>query len=340
MSGQVVLDQQPAAEADTRAGAQKDSEPKEPVHAWASRAIYQAASDTIQLFGHPRLEQGKSLEVAAKEVVIDRATGQAQAIGQVQVTYRKPGNAGEPEKSNAAAEPDRAAQPMHATAARAEIDRTSGKIFFYGDSWKTARLWQAGNAVWAPVIEIEREGQQLEAYGNTPPSGSMAAPAVRAYFDAVLGAGRKNGLVRVVSDRMSYSARSRMAHFNGRVEAVDALGTLLASEVSMQLSPARAQAARVSSAVGQMDSAQLERMVARGGVHLVQPGREAVGQKLVYTGENEQFVLTGSPKAQPYLVDREHGRTSGAALIFNNQNDSVEIIKGEGSAVTVTRAPR
>lgn len=108
----------------------------------------------------------------------------------------------------------------------------------------------------------------------------------------------------------------------------------------MQLAPARAQAVRASSSMSPMNSAQLERMVATGGVHLVEPGREAVGQKLVYTGENEQFVLTGSPEARPYLVDREHGRTSGAALIFNNQNDSVEIIKGEGSAVTVTRAPR
>lgn len=337
MSGHVVLDQQPAlqSEGQLKKQLQQAYSQAEPVHAWASEAVYQAATQTVRLLGNPRLEQGKSLQVAAKQIDLNRATGQALAIGKVKVTYRDPGPQQASQVDTDHAGLLHSSEPVHAIAERAEFDRATGKVFFYGSGLQTARLWQAGNAVWSPVIELDQQTQQLQAYGDAADGGSMASPAVRAYFSAILGAGRQSGLVRVVSNRLRYSDASRVADFTGRVEAVDAMGTLLANSVSMHLSPAHARLT-----TRQSSSTQLEQMTALGGVHLVQAGREAVGQKLVYTARDERFVLTGAPKALPYLLDREHGRTSGNALIFNNQNDSVEIIRGEGSAVTVTRAPR
>ena len=79
-------------------------------------------------------------------------------------------------------------------------------------------------------------------------------------------------------------------------------------------------------------------MIATGHVVFTQPGRKGTGEKLVYTADDGKYLLTGTEAALPQMWDRVHGTTTGAALIFNSQDDSVEVSGGKSSAVTETRA--
>ena len=69
-----------------------------------------------------------------------------------------------------------------------------------------------------------------------------------------------------------------------------------------------------------------------------QPGRKGDGDKLVYTADEGKYVLTGTEARPPRMWDRVHGTTTGAALIFNSQDDNVVVSGGKSSAVTETRA--
>ncbi len=81
-------------------------------------------------------------------------------------------------------------------------------------------------------------------------------------------------------------------------------------------------------------------MVATGHVVVTEPGRKGQGEKLVYTADEGKYVLTGTPAEPPRLWDRDHGTTTGAALIFSSQTDKVEVAGGKSSVVTETHAPR
>jgi lipopolysaccharide export system protein LptA len=87
-------------------------------------------------------------------------------------------------------------------------------------------------------------------------------------------------------------------------------------------------------------SSQIEKIVAQGNVVLSQPGRKGEGEELVYTSADGRYVLTGTPASPPRIMDAVRGTTTGAALIFNDQDDSVEVSGGPSAAVTKTRAPK
>jgi lipopolysaccharide export system protein LptA len=78
---------------------------------------------------------------------------------------------------------------------------------------------------------------------------------------------------------------------------------------------------------------RLERAVASGNVVVQEPGRRAVGQKLVYTASDDKFVLTGGP---PSIFDAEHGKITGDSLTFFRADDRVLVV-GEASTPVVTQ---
>ena len=69
-------------------------------------------------------------------------------------------------------------------------------------------------------------------------------------------------------------------------------------------------------------------------------GRRGTGEKLVYTSESGEYVLTGTAETPPKLTDPVRGTVTGNALIFNSRDDSVSI-EGRGRKTqTETVAPR
>jgi lipopolysaccharide export system protein LptA len=307
--GHVVMRQTPAKDARIA---------RQPVTAWANQAVFTASDNTVRLLGNPRLQQAGALELSADAIDYQRSNGDALAIGNVQATYRQP-SAGH--ASQGAAQLG-GSGPTHVIADRAKLLAATSEAFFYGAPHHAARLWQGGNSVSAPVIALRRTPQQLRAYG--PGTG-----AVNAAFAAVIGGRGKAGLVRVSSDSLTYSGKSHQGDFRGHVQVVDAFGSMRAANIAMRIAPA-----------GAHQPTRLQEMIATGGVTLAQPGRRAVGSRLVYTADDERYVLTGKSGALPYILDRTHGRTTGDALIFNNRNDSVEVNGGQGSAVTQTSVPK
>jgi lipopolysaccharide export system protein LptA len=81
-------------------------------------------------------------------------------------------------------------------------------------------------------------------------------------------------------------------------------------------------------------------MTARGHVVITSDGRRGTGEKLVYTGEDGNYVLTGNSTAPPRMTDAARGNVTGEALIFHSRDDSVTIEGGGGRTSTQTTAPK
>jgi len=86
--------------------------------------------------------------------------------------------------------------------------------------------------------------------------------------------------------------------------------------------------------------AQVDRMTASGDVVVSSQGRRGTGQRLVYSSETGEYVLTGTAAAPPRMTDPARGSVTGASLIFNSRDDSVSIEGAGGKTLTETTAPK
>lgn len=326
--------------------------------ATAQRAEYKAAGDTLTLTGAPVFRNAQ-LEVAAHTMYVQRASGKTTAIGSVQGTLFSGG------VYTSARTPPQAAQngssiggndaPVHIISDRVVLSQGQEAAVFTGK----ARLWQSGNTVDAPVIELSQKLQVLLAHGKglcaqcvhssfvgqpahavastsktSNLHGSAAGPQQR-ISAASNGASATAGLLpgmpavfRVLSDRLLYSDAERKATFTQDVEVATSSYRLLANHAEIFLSPVAVttKSPVKSRADDRTGEASVQRIVADGNVRLIQPGRLGTGARLVYTAANGRFVLTGSDGRQPKIVDADHGTVSGPKLIFASQQQ--EIIVG------------
>jgi len=88
------------------------------------------------------------------------------------------------------------------------------------------------------------------------------------------------------------------------------------------------------------NAGQVDRITASGGVHISSQGRRGTGDRLVYSSESDEFVLTGTASAPPTLADGVKGSVSGTSLIFNSRDDSVRIEGNGRKTLTETVAPK
>lgn len=308
--GNVVLTQTPA----------KNAKIASALHAWAGRAEYHAADQVMHLTGNPRINNGE-VDLTAKSVEYQRDSRDATATGDVRATYLQ-----------AKGQPQQGAMfggqgATHIIAAEAELHHASGDSIFRGG----ARMWQqAGNTVSAPVIELSRTQQTLKAHGEED-----SPQAVDTAIASLMGSKKKQSVVRVKSRTLVYSDKDRRGDFAGGVVAMAPDGTIRSDRAQFFLEPAQKKAPDVTA-----PSSQIEKIVASGHVLLTQPGRKGEGEQLVYTSADGRYVLTGTAANPPYVADAVKGTTTGAALIFNDQDDSVEVSGGQSAAVTKTRAPK
>ncbi|HEV2991554.1 MAG TPA: LPS export ABC transporter periplasmic protein LptC [Candidatus Angelobacter sp.] len=267
--------------------------------ATAERARYILADDTVTLIGSPRLmDTGVSL--TANNIQLNRKTNVAAAEGAVKTTY-----------VDLKAQPGGAmlgsSDPIHVTGESMTASRSTEVAKF-----TKARLWQGLNIVEGPVISFDRLRRSLEAQGS--PGNQVSSVFVQP---------NKNGKttpVNVTADRLSYVDAERKAVFNGHVLIRGADATTSADSVQVLLSPR-----------GNQSASQLDRIIAQGDIVIQQQGRKATGNLLVYTAQDEKFVLTASEGRSPSIFDAEQGQITGDSLTFFTHDDRVLVGSKESS---------
>jgi len=332
LEGRVVLIQEPAAKPGVKAEA--------PMRATAGRAVYEGTGEWLHLTLSPRVEDG-GLQLAADKIDISQDSGDAFAHGNVKATWLDTGSnsPGQPAGQGGVALGGQG--PAHVIANEAQLRQSTGEATFHGH----ARLWQQANSVAGPVIVLDRTKQTLVARSTDP------AEPVRAVLlsaggpapgkDAARAANGKTAapsVIRVRGGDLKYSDAEHKALMRGgalgTVVAETGTATSVSNEVELILLPPGNHAGK-DGAAGQVD-----RMTARGRVTLSSEGRRGTGEQLVYTGENEEYVLTGTGAAPPRMTDPARGSVTGAALIFHSRDDSVSIEGGGHKTTTDTTAPR
>ncbi len=344
--GHVVLAETPAK----RPGA---AEEPATLRGWAGHAEYHAADQVLHLSGEPRITDEQTMQMSAELIDYHRDTQNAEASGNVKVTYTQQAGESEGARRRRAAAPTMGGNgPVHVIAERAAMRHATGETSFYGTEASPARMWQDADSLLAPQIELDQKKSLLKAWGEN----TGATPVVSASFVTALGAKHAQSVMRVRSRTLVYSDKERRGDFRGAVTAEEADGAIRADDAMVYLKPEKAnpgvagssadregKGSAVQSSSGRgvpAGNSQVDRIVATGHVVFTQPGRKGEGEKLVYTADDGKYVLTGTAGEPPKLWDRVHGTTTGTALIFNSQNDSVEVSGGKSSAVTETRAPR
>jgi lipopolysaccharide export system protein LptA len=306
---------------------------------WAQHAEYHAAEQVLHLTGSPRITDGEAMQMAAESIDYHRDTQNAAASGNVKATYTQQQKNG-PGAAPAVGFAGGGNSPVHVIAERAALVHATNQNLFYGTVQAPARMWQDADSLLAPRIEIDRNQNLLKARGE----GTGAAPVVNANFTSAMGANHQQSVVRVRSQTLVYSDKTRQGDFCGTVSAEQTDEVVHADEALLFLKPASAGAGAAKQ--GSLPSpqaggtGQLDHMIATGHVVFTQPGRKGNGEKLVYTANDGSYVLTGTEAVPPQIWDRVHGTTTGAALTFNSQDDSIVVNGGKSSAVTETRAKK
>lgn len=314
--------------------------------ATAARAEYAAANDTLTLTGAPAFHNDQ-LEMTADKIEVKRATGDATFSGAVQSTLESSARLG---NAPAGGLLDAGNQPVHIIAQRAVLLHQQQRAVFTG----RARLWQGGDAVAAPVIEVSQKLQTLTAYSTQPcvqcvVSNFVSQTASKTPTGKTKASGdNRTSTFRVLSDKLLYSDAERKATFVGKVQVIDANGELFADHAEVFLAPADRGAksrirsnsvtnvANFSASENTSGESSIEKIVATGHVRLMQPGRRGTGTRLVYTANDGHFVLTGDAENPPQIFDADRGTVTGQVLTFTSPEQAI-IVSGNSSKSTTTR---
>ena len=270
----------------------------------AQEIDYAAARDTVAMRGSVQVTDATGI-LLADRVEANQVTGDSVAEGNVRVSYLAAPQGGTPNAST------RRDEPLHVLAARAVSHKSSGLTEFTAAPGEQARMWQAGSAVQAPLLDFDRTGKTVTARNGVI---------------AIL-TGAQGDPVRVTGSSTVYRDAARTLEIAGPVRVVDAGGIVTSKAATVYLLPV-ATPAKAPAANAGLLGGKVERVVATGAVVVEQPGRRATGERLLYTAADETFLLTGSPR----LVDAERGTVTGASLRFKRGDESV-VVSGEGGRV-------
>jgi lipopolysaccharide export system protein LptA len=346
VDGNVVLVEEPPRGSDSPA--------RPPLRATAGHAVYDGGEERLHLTASPRLENG-ALQLTADKLDVLQASGDAFAHGSVKATWASAaaGSAGTGKKQpGGTAVPGSGALggegPAHIVADEAQLHQSTGEATFRGQ----VRLWEQANSIAAPEVVLNRTRQTLVARSTNAASpvrvvmlsaggmdtlraGQPGSPATRA---ATTGAGAAPSVIRVRAGELKYSEAERKAVMTGGAAGSVVAETGTATSISKELELVLLQPGNHAGKDG--SPAQVDRMTASGDVVVSSQGRRGTGQRLVYSSETGEYVLTGTAATPPRMTDPAHGSVTGASLIFNSRDDSVSIEGGGGKTSTETMAPK
>ena len=117
---------------------------------------------------------------------------------------------------------------------------------------------------------------------------------------------------------LTYEDTNRHLTYTGNAHMSGPEGDMTAARIELYLKPS---------------GDELDRAEAYQNLTLREQNRETKGSKMVYTTDNETYVITGTPVK---IVDQCHRETVGRTLTFNKGTDSV-IVDGNSQIRTQTR---
>jgi len=291
------------------------------LQAFSDRARFTSADQMVTLTGTPRIV-GQNMTTTAQTVRINRATGEAFALGDIKSTYVSPNGATSPSAGGALLG---SRAPIHVTAAAMKATSNPSLVVYSGGAigklTGKARLWQESNMIEAPEIDFDNTHRMVVA------SGTEIDPATTTFVQPDKGG--KSTPIQLTGLKLTYTDSDGLALYEGGVSAKGQDFTAVANSMRVYLAPG-AQAKQNKSFTG---SNRLQRMVANGAVDLEQLGRKATGEQLVYTPDEEKFVLTGGP---PSIFDAERGKITGDSLTFYRRDARV-LVEGESKSPVVTQ---
>lgn len=297
----------------------------------ADRATYMLPTDLVTLHGGVQMMQEGGL-LWADDVTLKQGTGDTNADGRVRASYKAEGGS----------------EPVEVQAARAEMRHDAGMAIFFGrpdrEGGQPARMWQGGSSVEAAEIELDQKEQTLRAHGVGGDGAEAGAVrtvlADKSQNGAASTTGTRNGrptpqVTRVNSGTLVYTGSTRQALFSGGAQVVEGDLRLRGDRSIVFLLPAKDGAslggARTSPFPG---SGSLDRIVTTGSVQVNETGRQATGDRLVYTAADRVSVLTGSAGKPPVVTDAENGTLSGTEIRFmpGDHGESTVVVSGGGTS--------
>jgi lipopolysaccharide export system protein LptA len=245
---------------------------------------------------------------------LNRATGDAFADGEVKSTY-----------SDLKAQPNgallAASDPIHVTARSMTAHSSPGIALYTGE----ARLWQNANVIQAPSIQFDRNHRSVVAQGSpTQPVSTVLVQIEKS---------GKVTPVKITSDRLTYTDSERKAHFEKTVQAKGADLTITSKVMDVFLQPGDKATSNQSITGTGAGTGKIDHIIASGQVAIIQPGRRATGDQLVYTTSDDKFVLTGG---SPSIFDAEQGKITGVSLTLFRHDGRV-VVEGNNTSPTVTQ---
>jgi lipopolysaccharide export system protein LptA len=320
----------------TRAASKVGSEePGEVSTGSADRASYDGAAQLLTLSGNVHRDSAEA-SLIAQTVVIDEATQDANARGDVRATIEHPNKkTGE----SAAANPE---PVTHLMAASAHFVQARKLAEFYGTDAQPARMWQEASQVQAATLLFDGVKRTLSA--RTAANGAQ----IHAVFAGTAAKPKPEAkpttasIVRVSSLKMDYSELLREATFTGGVTIEGVAGEARGQSAVLFLSPAKSAATQGVATQANPLGGSVERMILSGKVQLEQPGRHGTGEQLLYTAATGSYVLTGTAAVPPRIVDAVQGTVTGATLVVSdvgNAAGSTIVVAGD-AAVGKTQGGR
>lgn len=280
--------------------------------ATAQKANYDGRTGRVLLTGSVELKDSQS-DLWADRIALSQQTGDASAAGTVKANFQQSASS----------------EPVHVLADHADLKKSTDTAIFYGAA-HPARLWEGSSQIEAPVLQFDRARQRLLAHG------AASAPAA-AVHTVLVSAGqrdqhRKPAVIHIDSQQMDYSNEQHTAKFTGGVKVDSADATMQGSRATAYFASAQdAKQNSISARNSSFLQSGVERVVVDGDIAIRQQGRQAIGDRLVYTANDGIFVLTGTPQHPPRVMDALRGTITGSELRFREQDASVVISNGDGS---------
>jgi lipopolysaccharide export system protein LptA len=265
-------------------------------NATAERAVYDGQTEILNLRGKRPMAWDSKSRTQADEIDYNRRKDETHASGDVRTTYysRETTNDSTPFKNTKS--------PIFMTADRADARNGDGVAVYTGN----ARGWQDDSFVKADRIELYQKEKRMVAIDNVE---SALYTVKKEKTDPTSDPQPGFASAR----RMTYSDTDRLVHYDGQVKARQGQDRIEAATIDVYL---------------KQETNEVDRLLAEGSVVMEQPGRRGVGDKLVYTAEDERAVLTGK---NARVEDREKGTTMGAQLTFYNRDDKIFVDNQQGT---------